>query len=145
MNNKTKLNGQFIIALSRGLQQSHKASEALFYQNDITMAQFMVLEALYHKGEMTIKEIIQAVLSSSGNITVVIRNLEKQGLVERLDNPHDNRSFLIRLSAKGEERIETLFAQHMECVAKALTPITDKEIEQVIRILKKLSQKEDII
>lgn len=143
MNNNTHLNGKLIIALSRGLQEAHKASEILFYQNDITISQFMVLEALYHKGDLSIKQIINALLSSSGNITVVIRNLEKQGLVERLSSQTDKRSFLIRLTDTGRKRIEPLYTEHMERVATALSPITEQEKEQMIAILKKLSQKED--
>lgn len=134
-----KQNGTLIIALSRALQHIHRESELLFYQNGLTMAQFMVLEALCHKGDLTIKEIIHAVLSSSGNITVVIRNLEQRGLVLRLENPRDKRSFLIRITDAGKDMMLPLYEQHMALVFKAMAPITDLEKEQVISILKKLS------
>lgn len=143
--NKTNLNGKLIITLSRALQSTHRASELLFYQNDITMSQFMVLEALYHKGALTVKEIIDAILSSSGNMTVVLRNLEKQGLIERQCNPVDKRSFLIHLTSKGQQHIALLYQQHMNYVALALESISETEKKQVISILRKLSQKEEII
>lgn len=44
------------------MQQVHRKSELLFYQNNLTMAQLMVLDAPYHKGDLTIKQIISAVL-----------------------------------------------------------------------------------
>lgn len=39
---------------------------------------FTVLEALYHKGQQTIKQITQSVLINTGSITYVIDKLEKK-------------------------------------------------------------------
>lgn len=137
-NDNTKQNGKFIIALSRALQHIHRKSEQLFHQNGLTMAQFAVLEALQHKGDLTIKEIIEAVLSSSGNITVVVRNLEQRGLVLRRVNPADKRSFFICITPAGAELLLPVYAQHMALVEEALLPLEPAEKAQVITILKKL-------
>lgn len=133
--------GKLIIALSRALQHIHKESELLFYRNGLTMAQFMVLEALYHKGDLTIKEIIGAVLSSGGNITVVVRNLEQRGLVARLSNPKDKRSFVIQITDAGKCLLMPVYAQHMAYVAKAAFSVSEEEKKQIIDILKKLTDK----
>lgn len=140
MNNSTiKQNGKLIIALSSTLQTIHRKSELLFRQNGLTMAQFAVLEALLHKGDLTIGALIEAVLSTSGNMTVVIRNLELRGWVCRIENPDDKRSFLIRLTDDGRALIVPVFAQHMAFVNESLTPLTVKDRETVITILKKLA------
>lgn len=138
MKNTRTLNGKTIISLSRALQSIHKKSEVLFRQKNLTMAQFAVLEALLHKGDLTVQNLIDAVLSSSGNMTVVVRNLERQSLVERKNNPEDKRSFLICLTESGRELIGKVFIQHMELVEKVLTPLEDKEKQTVINILAKL-------
>lgn len=132
-------NGKLIIALSRSMQSIHRKSDLLFRQNGLTMAQFAVLEALLNKGDLTIGALIEVVLSTSGNMTVVIRNLEKLGYVQRMENPQDKRSFLITLSKSGQTLIEGLFSQHMLLVEQSLAALTDKEKETVISILKKLS------
>ncbi len=134
----TKEDGRFIIALGRALKQTHKESEALFRQYELTMAQFTVLEALYHKGEMTVGMLIEAVLSTSGNMTVVVRNLERQGLISRLPNPGDGRSYLLRLSESGKKLIAELYPLHMALLAKCLAPLSAEEKEAVVRILKKI-------
>lgn len=133
-----KLDGTFIIALSRSLRTAHQKSEALFRERHLTMAQFTVLEALYHKGGLTVGELIEAVLSTSGNMTVVIRNLEQSGLVSRTANPSDGRSFLVCLTDRGRELIADIFKQHMTLVGESLSPIPTEEKETVIQILKKL-------
>ena len=43
----------------------------------LTISQFGVLEALQHKGPLCQKDIAAKILKSSGNITLVIDNLEK--------------------------------------------------------------------
>ena len=49
----------------------------------LTISQFAVLEALYQLGSLSQREIGQKILRSSGNITMVIDNLEKNGLARR--------------------------------------------------------------
>ena len=50
---------------------------------DLTISQFGVLEALYHKGPLCQRDIAAKILKSTGNITMVIDNLEKRELVRR--------------------------------------------------------------
>lgn len=138
MNEILTQNGKIIIALSRSLQAIHQKSETLFRQRNLTMAQFTVLEALLHKGDLSIQALIDSVLSSSGNMTVVLRNLERRGWVARTKNPSDNRSYLICLTKTGRELILELFPKHMELVEESLAPLDEKEKETVIEILKKL-------
>ena len=88
MNAKDRLNGKLIIALGRTYRNAHRRSNELFREKGLTLPQFTVLELLYNRGEQTIQQIIDKVLSSSGNITVVVRNLEQMELVYRRDNPH---------------------------------------------------------
>lgn len=133
-----KENGKFIIALSRSLRAVHQKSETLFREYDLTMAQFAVLEALLHKGELTVGALIERVLSTSGNMTVVIRNLEQHHLVYRKQNPTDRRSFLVCLTEQGEKLITEVFAKHMELVQESLSPISPDERDTIIQILRKL-------
>ena len=58
---------------------------------DLTLSQFGVLEALYHLGSMSQSEICSKLLKSGGNMTLVIDNLEKHGLVQRNQDVEDRR------------------------------------------------------
>lgn len=138
INENMKRNGKLIITLSRAMTTAHKESEELFRKNGLTMAQFAVLEALHHKGDLTIGQLIDAVLSTSGNMTVVIRNLEKLGYICRKPNPADKRSFIIHLTDNGNALINPLYHQHMALVERSLSAISAEEKETVIEILKKL-------
>ena len=138
MNAKDRLNGKLIIALGRTYRNAHRRSNELFREKGLTLPQFTVLELLYNRGEQTIQQIIDKVLSSSGNITVVVRNLEQLELVYRRDNPHDRRSYLIGITQRGKELMDATFAKHMSNLAEAFSKLTTAEKEQVVSILKKL-------
>lgn len=133
-----RLDGKLIIALGRAMQRTHQESTTMLRENGLTPAQFMVLELLQHKGESTVQQIIDGVLSTSGNMTVVLRNLAQRGLVRRHANPTDKRSFLIALTPEGKTLIDAIFPRHMDCIANALAPLSEQEKTTVVEILRKL-------
>ncbi|MGD9411095.1 MAG: MarR family transcriptional regulator [Desulfobacterales bacterium] len=51
----------------------------------------------------------QKILRSSGNITMVIDNLEKNGLVKRERREADRRLFIVHLTDRGYNRIKKRF------------------------------------
>ena len=67
----------------------------------LTLSQFAVLEALYHLGPLSQRQIGQKILRSSGNITMVIDNLEKRGLAQRKRSETDRRYFIVHLTHEG--------------------------------------------
>ena len=107
----------------------------------LTISQFAVLEALYHSGPLSQKEIGQKILRSSGNITMVIDNLEKTGLVRRERNEADRRFFIVHLTAKGDNLINKIFPPHAAVIAKDLGVLTAAEQNALGSLCKKLGLK----
>lgn len=106
----------------------------------LSISQFGILEALYHKGPMCQKEIGLKILKSSGNITMVIDNLEKQGLVERLKNEADRRYYQIHLTPKGSDLIRDIFPAHAKRIAERLAVLSEEEQHTLGTLLKKLKK-----
>jgi MarR family 2-MHQ and catechol resistance regulon transcriptional repressor len=104
----------------------------------LTEPQFGALECLGHLGPMTIGQLCKKQLVSGGNMTVVIDNLEKEGLVERVPSKEDRRSILVRLTDKGTKLFDEIFKQHAQCVAKLASVLTESEQEELGKLLKKL-------
>lgn len=138
MNSRERLNGKLVIALGRTYRNAHRKSSELFREKGLTLAQFTVLELLYNRGEQTVQSIIDKVLSSSGNITVVVRNLEQMRLVSRRDNPEDGRSYLIGITPKGKMIMDEIFVVHMANLEEAFSKLSTEEKETVVTLLKKL-------
>lgn len=91
-----------------------------FREKGITVSQFSVLDVLYTKGEMRVCELIEKVLSTSGNITVVIKNMEQKGWLYKKTCPTDKRAFLVGLTDEGKKLFETLLPEHRNEIKKYL-------------------------
>ncbi len=107
-------------------------------ENNLTISQFGVLEALLHVGPQNQKELGARLLKSGGNITMVIDNLEKSGLVERTKNPKDRRAMIISLTDKGERFIKDFFPKHLERIVMEFEVLNPEELEQLGQLAKKV-------
>ncbi|QWV92332.1 MarR family transcriptional regulator [Geomonas oryzisoli] len=108
----------------------------------LTISQFGVLEALLHKGPMCQRDVASKILKSTGNITLVIDNLEKQGLVQRERSLEDRRYCTVLLTDKGRALIETTYAEVEAAIVAEMGVLTDEEQATLGRICKKLGLRE---
>src|SRR5215471_5853744 len=83
---------------SRAVQARADRSIAQF---DMVPSDFGVLEALLHKGPLTVKQIGEMVLLTSGSMTAAVDRLEKRGLVKRGEDARDRRARVIDLTPAG--------------------------------------------
>ena len=102
-----------------------------------TPTQLSPLETLYSKGELRIQDLIEKMLTTSGNMTVVIRNMVRDGWISRTCDPKDRRSFFLKLTPAGRRKIEEVLPDHIDSIVEALSILEDGEKEELIRILKK--------
>jgi MarR family 2-MHQ and catechol resistance regulon transcriptional repressor len=105
---------------------------------DLTWSQFAVLEALYHLGPMTQGEISAKVLKSGSNMTTVIDNLERDGLVRRERDREDRRVIHVYLTDKGHTKIEAVLPIHVAALVEEFSVLSPKEQETLGELCKKL-------
>ncbi|WP_455717309.1 MarR family winged helix-turn-helix transcriptional regulator, partial [Anaerosporobacter sp.] len=74
---KNHLTLSTLVVFTRAENVIHRREMETIKKSNLTPTQFGVLEALYNKGDLRICELIEKILTTSGNITVVIKNLEK--------------------------------------------------------------------
>ena len=133
------LNLKTLIALSRCTQNVQKREYKTIKEGGLTVSQFAVLEVLYHKGDLRVCEIIDKILSTGGNMTVVIDNLVKENLVKRCIDPKDRRVNLISITEEGRNLISEIFPKHLENINEIFSVLTSEEKKNLISLLKKLS------
>ena len=105
---------------------------------DLTYSQFAVLEALYHLGPMTAGDVSQKILKSGSNLTTVIDNLERDGLVRRVRDTNDRRVINVHLTEAGSSRIETVFPEHVAGLVEEFSALSASEQELLGKLFKKL-------
>jgi MarR family 2-MHQ and catechol resistance regulon transcriptional repressor len=104
----------------------------------LTTSQLGVLDALLYLGPMCQKDLAGKILKSSGNLTLVIDNLEKRGLVQRARQTADRRFVMVSLTQEGRALIERVMPQHVEDIRVALAALSPDEQETLGKLCKKL-------
>ena len=107
---------------------------------DLTWSQFAVLEALYHLGPMTQGEVSAKVLKSGSNITTVIDNLERDGLVRRERDAQDRRVIHVHLTDDGSRKIAAVLPVHVAALAEEFSILSPKEQQMLGELCKKLGK-----
>ena len=105
---------------------------------DLTPAQFGVVECLGHLGPMLIGDLTKKHLVSGGNMTVVVDNLEKEGIVKRTISKEDRRAFYVQLTPKGKRLFDKIFIRHADYIAELASVLSETEQVQLSDLLKKL-------
>lgn len=107
---------------------------------DITPSQFAVLEALYHLGSLTQGEVSTKVLKSGSNMTTVIDNLERNGLVRRERDAKDRRVIHVYLTEAGTSKVEALLPGHVEALVEEFKVLSASEQQTLGALCKKLGK-----
>jgi len=107
-------------------------------KENLTISQFGVLEALYHLGSMCQKDVAKKILKTTANITTVIDNLQKRGLVERVRSTEDRRYISLHITPEGAELIERIFPGHLHGIVESFKILTAEEQAQLAKLCKKL-------
>jgi len=124
------------------IARSHRVlallAEESIAQAGLCLTDFAALEALLHKGPLTISEIQGKVLLASGSMTAAVDRLEKLGLVIRKSSPSDRRARVVKLTPKGKRLASSCFERHARDLEALMSALSEKEKEQIYGPLKKL-------
>jgi len=104
----------------------------------LCLTDFAALEALLHKGPLTISEIQDKVRLASGSMTAAVDRLEQLGLVERRASPSDRRARVVHLTAEGKRLAASSFERHAKDLEALMSALSQKEMEQLHGSLRKL-------
>ena len=104
----------------------------------LTPTQLGVLEALLHLGPLGQRTLGAKLLSSGGNITTVVDNLERRGLVRRERRDDDRRHVTVHLTPDGRRLISKVFPGHVREIVAAFSALAPTEQETLGRLARKL-------
>lgn len=104
----------------------------------LTESQLGVLECLHHLGPLCQKDIGEKLLTSGGNVTMVVDNLEKRELVQRRRESEDRRFVRVYLTEQGQRLIEEYFPLHARAVTREFSALEPGEQRELGRLCRKL-------
>ncbi|HEY3225872.1 MAG TPA: MarR family transcriptional regulator [Planctomycetota bacterium] len=109
-------------------------------RHDLTASQFGALEALHRLGPLCQRDIARRLVQTGGNVTMVVRGLERRGLIERRRDPANRRFVTVQLSARGKRLIAALLPRHARAVAAEMRALGHPRLKVLGRLCKKLER-----
>ncbi|WP_406611326.1 MarR family winged helix-turn-helix transcriptional regulator [Agarivorans sp. JK6] len=131
-----------ILRMVRTQHALSQAMEQLIGQYQLQAADFGILVTLRRHPApycLTPTELYSAMLFSSGGLTKVLNRVTEAGLVERVDNPEDKRSKLVKLSNKGKQLIERVTLELHNQEQQFMSVLSSDEQKQLNHLLAKLA------
>src|SRR5688500_6455942 len=101
-------------------------------EHNLTASQFSTLKALRLKGPLQQKDVASSILKSTGNVTLVIDNLERRGLVARTRGVSDRRVFDVALTDRGQELFDSIYEAHLGRIREAMGSLDNEACEALI-------------
>jgi MarR family 2-MHQ and catechol resistance regulon transcriptional repressor len=122
------------------LARAHRALAGFVEQSvaalGLGLSEFMILEALLHKGPSTMSALCDAALLANASMTSAIDRLEQKRLVERTASKDDRRVRLVQLTPEGTALIKRLFARHLRDLDEVMKDVPAAERAELRRGLK---------
>jgi MarR family 2-MHQ and catechol resistance regulon transcriptional repressor len=126
------------VVLSRAHASISAHAVAHAADHGLSLAEFAILEVLYHRGRMVLGEIQRRILVSSGGITFLVDRLADKGLVIRQECTEDRRAKYASLTREGTRLIRDIFPAHAEAITEAMRGLSPAEQREATGLLRAL-------
>src|ERR687896_2751217 len=103
-------------------------------------SELAALEHLQAAGAMTQKRLGERLAMSPGAVTAMIDRLERRGYVERMPNPEDRRSALVRITTAGLEDSLRHLWPYIEDMRGVEEGFSEEERAVIARFLREATQ-----
>lgn len=123
---------KLVIALARAYRVVFQEIEKQLGANDLNLNQFGILEALYHKGEQSLTDLGQRILSINGSMEDSVHYLGRHNLVDLTTSNH------IALTNKGTKMMDEIYPVHKAFLTRLFDTIPQDVQASLVDQLKQL-------
>lgn len=129
---------QAYVKLIRAAEALHVRVSRGLVAEGLTASQFSAMKVLRLYGTLPQRDIAKYLLQSGGNITLVVDNLEREGLAKRIRSVEDRRIVQVALTPKGEELFDRIYPAHLDRIREVMRPLNDQDLESLTALLEQL-------
>src|SRR5438477_9212637 len=126
------------LVIAKSFRALSLVAEQSIANTGLGLTDFAALEALLHKGPLTITQIQGKVPLAIGSMTAAVDRLEKKGLIMRTPASGDRRAKVLKLTPEGRRIVEKAFSRHAAELESAMAVLNASERRQLHVLLKKL-------
>ncbi|WP_420590745.1 MarR family winged helix-turn-helix transcriptional regulator [Bacterioplanoides sp.] len=108
--------------------------DKVFAEFELSYWEFDVLATLKRSGApycLAPTTLFSTLMVTSGTMTHRMNQLEKRGLIERLANPEDARSKLVRLTAEGAALADRAVEAHLQNERHIISELSPEQLQQI--------------
>ncbi|HEU4339812.1 MAG TPA: MarR family transcriptional regulator [Planctomycetota bacterium] len=103
----------------------------------LTASRFGALCALWADGPLCPHELASRLGQTRGNVTMILDNLERRGLVERRREGVNRRYLAVHLTPRGRRLVASLAPLHRRAIAAEM-PLSPSDLRHLSRICRRL-------
>lgn len=122
-----------------------RISDARLRPVGFTFSQVPVLAALKDGKALPQSELARLARIEQPSMAQMLARMERDGLIERIDDPQDKRSRLISLSAEAASRLPAAREAMMDSARQSLEGFSEAEVETLTQLLERLNENLDRI
>ena len=128
------------LTVARAYQTCDKVMHRKLAEAGLTVPQYDLLMSLMKKDGQTQQELAQRLLVVKSNVSSLLTRAERDGLVERRENPEDGRGKVVTLTDTGKRLARRGWKVQAEVVTTMFESMTPREMEQVAQTMNRVRQ-----
>ena len=133
------------VVLSRAHEAVTELAKLDVERGELSLTEFAVMEALYHKGDLSAGEVSKRVLLRSGSLTYVIDKLVVRGLIKRTVCDADKRRTYLQLTGPGTTLMRRIWPGHAAVIELATSGLTLAEKRTAAKLIKKMGLHAELV
>ncbi len=133
--------GQIIETIIYLYTESRRITKELAKRAQLTGPQLTVVKILETIGELSLTELSEKIRAQNSTVTGIIDRMEREDLVVRERSTEDRRVVKIRLTPKGLDLARDVPVEPMVIFRSALEALSKDEMQDLLKILLKVSRK----
>ena len=135
-----ELDAQVINSLHKIVNEIDRRSAKGVGRFGLTLGQYGVLYALYRFGDLSVGAAQRIILSTTGTIPLIVRNLETRGLVERYTDADDRRRSLMHLTKAGESLVAAAYPKVRKITEDTLSTWDAEEKNMITALANRMEE-----
>lgn len=121
----------------RVFKKMTRMGERFLEQYGLLAPEYGILRLL-GDNELTLSELSERTMRVNSHITALIDKMETKGLVQRIRDRNDRRVVRVSLTDAGRKLRDEVIPIHHSYISRVMAPLSDTEIAELIRLLKRL-------
>jgi MarR family 2-MHQ and catechol resistance regulon transcriptional repressor len=129
-----------VVAVVRGFGTVQRLMEPYFARFGLTPPQFQALTIIHRlrRELLSQRRLARELYVSFPNITVLLRRLERKGLIDRRANAADRREKFVRPTSRGKGLLRRIWRAHQRQLDRVMAGLTPPEQGELARLLNKM-------